>query len=59
MNWQMLNEFLQNNPVDISHPLLNDVREASRTTLCVVLEALSTKAEGKLEEDDDIKGLFT
>jgi len=39
-------------PVNVDHELLQEVRAEKRTSLVIVLESLSCKANGKLQEDD-------
>ncbi|XP_057303085.1 uncharacterized protein LOC130642743 [Hydractinia symbiolongicarpus] len=51
--WQTLQEFLQENRVNLSHSIFREVRKSKRTSLCVVLESLSTKGDGNLEETSE------
>jgi len=53
VNWEMLQEKLQVNSVNMKHRLLKEVEKEQRTTLCVVLESLSTQGEGMFEKDSD------
>ena len=54
----MLQEALEKQRIKTNHSILREVKKSKRTTLCVILESLSTKEDGDLSEVNDITGIY-